>query len=296
MSYIVLKVEAQTWFAEMVQADLSCMGFDTFLEAEKGFETSIEKELFVQTAIEELFANYKANFDENFSYQWEEVAKQNWNELWESNFEPVVVGNKCLIRADFHQFSGQYEHELVITPKMSFGTGHHATTALMIEHLLETDLKGCKVADCGCGTGILAIMAMKLGAAFAIGCDIEEWAVENTIENAAQNSVKVGAIQGTAKDLAALLPLQKPENQANNQFDNQPFPLVFDVVIANIQLNVLLEEMPIYAQLLPKGGTLFLSGIHVAYIQTLCDEAAKFGFKLVSKKDQTDWAALKFSN
>jgi ribosomal protein L11 methyltransferase len=282
MSYIVLKVEAQTWFAEMVQADLSCMGFDTFLETEKGFETSIEKELFAQNEIEQLFANYKANFDETFFYHWEEVAKQNWNELWESNFEPVIIGNKCLIRADFHQFSGQYEHELVITPKMSFGTGHHATTALMIEHLLETDLKECYVADCGCGTGILAIMAMKLGATFAIGCDIEDWAVENTIENAAQNGVKVPAIQGTALDL---LPLQKPANQHT--------PIIFDVVIANIQLNVLLEEMPIYSQLLPKGGVLLLSGIHVAYIKNLCEEAGKFGFELVSKKEQVDWAAIK---
>ncbi len=278
MSYMVLRVQAVQWFAEVLQAELAASGFDIFLETETGFETSIDKELFAPTATEVLLQDLQQTFDETCTYMWEETAKQNWNEVWESNFEPVVVADQCLIRADFHPYSGKYPYELVITPKMSFGTGHHATTSLMLQHLLETPLQGKKVADCGCGTGILAIMAMKLGAKTAVGCDIEDWAVENTLENATQNQVELTALQGTAKNL-----LQLPATLT------EPF----EVVIANIQLNVLLEEMPIYAALLPKGGTLLLSGIHEAYNQLVIESANTHHLQLTNQKQQNEWAALK---
>ena len=278
MSFIVLKVIAtNNEISEILQAELSDVGFDVFLETENGFETSIEKENFdsiIKDLIVNLLENYKSFND--WSYSFENVEKQNWNQVWEQNFEPIVIANKCLVRAEFHTISEKYEHELVITPKMSFGTGHHATTSMMIELLLENDLKNKTIADCGSGTGILAIMAMKLGAKSAIACDIETWAVENTVENGTSNGVIVTAIQGTAQDLC----------------DNFPNFLPYNVVIANIQLNVLLDEMAIYEKMVAEKGLLFLSGILIENLDLLVDKAKICNFTLQTVKQKNNWAAL----
>ncbi|MFY7787205.1 MAG: 50S ribosomal protein L11 methyltransferase [Thermoflexibacteraceae bacterium] len=269
-SFIVLKVQvANAELSEVLQYELSQIGFDVFLETENGFETSIEKDLFSKEAVGEVLEMYQD--EQVLSYTVEEVAKQNWNEVWEQNFEPIVVANKCLIRAEFHQIPEKYDYELVITPKMSFGTGHHATTSLMVEALMEMDCSNKTVADCGCGTGILGIMAMKLGAKYAIGCDIEDWSVENTLENAQNNQVQMDAVIGTA------------QNFVGKQFD---------IVLANIQLNVLLEEMNIYAQLVNNGAYLLMSGIHVEYISTLLSKAEEFGFQLVKHTERNNWAMV----
>jgi ribosomal protein L11 methyltransferase len=275
MSFTVLKVVANnSEISEILQAELSAVGFDVFLETENGFETSIEKENFDSEAISNVLETYKSIGD--WSYSFIDVEKQNWNEVWELNFEPIVIANKCLVRAEFHTIPEKYEYELVITPKMSFGTGHHATTSLMIEHLLENDLKDKSIADCGSGTGILAIMAMKLGAKSAIACDIETWAVENTVENGNSNGVIVTAIQGTAQNLVESLPNFSP----------------FDVVIANIQLNVLLEEMEIYEKMVAEKGLLFLSGILAENLNLLVNKAESCNFILKTVKEKTNWAAL----
>ncbi len=269
-SFIVLKVQiANPELSEVLQYELAQIGFDVFLETDNGFETSIEKDVFSQEAIDEILSLYQT--EQVISYTTEEVAKQNWNEVWEQNFEPIVVADKCLIRAEFHQIAEKYDYELVITPKMSFGTGHHATTSLMVEALLHTDCSHKTVLDCGCGTGILGIMAMKLGAKSAVGCDIEDWSVENTLENAAKNHVAMGAVLGTAQE-----------------FIGQQY----DIVLANIQLNVLLEEMPLYAQLVKKGGNLLMSGIHAEYIPLLLEKAKEFGFEPVSHADKNNWAMV----
>jgi ribosomal protein L11 methyltransferase len=273
MSFTVLKITTpNVEYTEILQAELASLNFDVFLDTDSGFETSIETKDLDKQAVADLLDSYQDQA--TISYVWEEVAKQNWNEVWEKNFEPIVIADKCLVRADFHEPSGKYAHELIITPKMSFGTGHHATTALMIEHLLENDVTNKTVADCGCGTGILAIMAMKLGAKNAIGCDIEDWAVENTIENGLLNGVTIEAIQGTAQDILQL---------------NLP---PFEVLIVNIQLNVLLEEMPIYAKLCAKNALLLLSGIHTDYVKQLAQKADDYGFTLKNVKDNNNWAAL----
>lgn len=271
MSFKVLKINTtNTELSEILEAELSAVGFDVFLETENGFETSIEIQNFDAAQVTEILANYQ-NL-QPYTYTIEEVKKENWNELWEQNFEPIVIANKCLIRAEFHVIAEKYEYELVITPKMSFGTGHHATTSLMIEHLLENNLKDKTIVDCGSGTGILAIMAMKLGGKSAIACDIEDWAVENTVENATDNGVIVSAIQGTAQNLAYLKP--------------------FDVVIANIQLNVLVEEMPIYAEMIAEKGLLLLSGIISENITILVETAKKHNFIVNTIKEKNNWAAI----
>jgi ribosomal protein L11 methyltransferase len=273
MSFKVLKINTtNTELSEILEAELSAVGFDVFLETENGFETSIEIQHFDEVQVTEILATYQ-NL-QPYTYTIEEVKKENWNELWEQNFEPIVIANKCLVRADFHVIAEKYEYELVITPKMSFGTGHHATTSLMIEHLLENNLKDKTIVDCGSGTGILAIMAMKLGGKSAIACDIEDWAVENTVENATDNGVIVSAIQGTAQNLAHLKP--------------------FDVVIANIQLNVLVEEMPIYAEMIAEKGLLLLSGIITENIAILVEAAKKHHFTVNTIKEKNNWAAISF--
>ncbi len=271
MSFKVLKINTtNTELSEILEAELSAVGFDVFLETENGFETSIEIQHFDEVQVTEILATYQ-NL-QPYTYTIEEVEKENWNELWEQNFEPIVIANKCLVRAEFHVIAEKYEYELVITPKMSFGTGHHATTSLMIEHLLESNIKDKTIVDCGSGTGILAIMAMKLGGKSAIACDIEDWAVENTVENATDNGVIVSAIQGTAQNLAHLKP--------------------FDVVIANIQLNVLVEEMPIYAEMTAEKGLLLLSGIIFENISILVEAAKKHHFTVNTIKEKNNWAAI----
>ncbi len=271
MSFKVLKINTiNTELSEILEAELSAVGFDVFLETENGFETSIEIQNFNELQVTEILAKYQNLAP--YTYTIEEVEKENWNELWEQNFEPIVIANKCLVRAEFHVIAEKYEYELVITPKMSFGTGHHATTSLMIEHLLENNLKDKTIVDCGSGTGILAIMAMKLGGKSAIACDIEDWAVENTIENATSNGVLVSAIQGTAQNLVHLKP--------------------FDVVIANIQLNVLVEEMPIYAEMIAENGLLLLSGIISENISILVEAAKKYNFTVNIIKERNNWAAI----
>jgi ribosomal protein L11 methyltransferase len=273
MSFVVLQiVTSNKELSEILQAELSNFAFDVFLETEQGFETSIETQNLDKVAVVEVLESYR-NFG-TYSYTFEEVEKQNWNTIWEQNFEPIVIANQCLVRAEFHQIAEKYPYELVITPKMSFGTGHHATTTLMLEHLLENDMQHKTIADCGSGTGILAIMAMKLGAKSAIACDIEDWAVENTVENATDNGVIVSAIQGTAKNLLTAIP--------------------FEVVIANIQLNVLVEEMPIYEKMLAKNGLLFLSGILAENKEILLAKAQEHQFRLLKTKEKNNWLALSF--
>jgi len=273
MSFVVLQiVTSNKELSEILQAELSNFAFDVFLETEQGFETSIETQNLDKVAVIDVLESYR-NFG-TYSYTFEEVEKQNWNTIWEQNFEPIVIADKCLVRAEFHQIAEKYPYELIITPKMSFGTGHHATTTLMLEHLLENDMQHKTIADCGSGTGILAIMAMKLGAKSAVACDIEDWAVENTVENATDNGVIVSAIQGTAKNLLTSIP--------------------FEVVIANIQLNVLVEEMSIYEKMLAKNGLLLLSGILAENKEILLAKAQEHGFHLLNTKEKNNWLALSF--
>ncbi len=257
-------------FAEIFIAELSEQGYEAFEETPEGVLAYIPSELYQAHVLEEMQAQYA---DFLLAYTVEEVAQQNWNAQWEASYEPVIVAGKCLIKSSFHEILTTYPYEILINPKMSFGTGHHETTTLMLEHILELELAGKAVLDAGCGTGILAILAYMRGAGKVEGFDIEEWAVENAQENAILNhcpdlKIWLGTIESVA------------------------LPAEYDLLIANIQRNVLLAEMHEYAARMKKGGTLLLSGFYQKDVQDLLACAAAHGFTFRGLKIRNDWVAL----
>ncbi len=270
--YYILKVKTLPEFEEILKAEFAQIGFDSFLDSETYFETSIPAENYEETSVQEIVHRYEHLTE--VSYSTEKVKKENWNKLWETYYEPIRISDQCLIRADFHEVEEKFAYELIINPKMSFGTGHHETTSQMVTFELETDFQGKKVADLGCGTGVLSIMAKKLGAKEVKGCDIDQWAVENTEENAQINQTKVEVFKGTVKNF-------------QNESD-------YDIVLANINLNVLLEEIPRYFDLLRPEGMLFLSGFYLKDFKQIQEKVAQNGGKFQERKVKRDWTAAKF--
>lgn len=202
------------------------------------------------------------------------IETQNWNALWESNFEPVEVADRCVVRAPFHKPYG-WELELVVMPKMSFGTGHHATTHLMLESLLEADVKGKRGLDMGSGTGVLAIAAVKLGAQSVDAIDIDEWAYENCTENCEVN--------GTSEQVCSIL------GDATNIEGKR-----YDFILANINRNILLNDMARYVATLNVGGTLTVSGILEQDIEAITEKALSLGLKKSKVNLRLGWAAIEF--
>jgi ribosomal protein L11 methyltransferase len=201
------------------------------------------------------------------------IEKQNWNEEWEKNYHPIIVDDKCLIRADFHKPEKKYQFEIIITPKMSFGTGHHQTTYLMVKNQMTMDFKDKRVMDAGCGTAILSIMASKLGAKEVEAFDIDEWSVVNGKENMEVNkTMNINLRQGKLSSFA---------------FDEP-----FDIILANINKNVLLEEMEHYHQHLKQGSLHLLSGFYEKDTVDLLAEAEKYSLKEVQRDERETWTAL----
>ncbi|SFC15127.1 ribosomal protein L11 methyltransferase [Flexibacter flexilis DSM 6793] len=274
MNYIELNIEVAPDFADVLIAELGQVGFDTFTETDNGVQAYAEEKNYDAQAVADLLATYAQQTP--ISYTTQSIAQQNWNEEWERNFEPVTVGNECFIRATFHEPRPEFKHEIIINPKMSFGTGHHATTALMVEHQLAIPHAGKRVLDAGTGTGILAIMAEKLGADFVEAFDIDEWPVENTRENLQLNSCqKVTVWQGEINGVAA--------------------DAKFDIVLANINRNILLDQIPAYVQHLTKGGVLLLSGFYEHDIADIAAVAASVGLTEQSRKIRDQWSAVWFA-
>jgi ribosomal protein L11 methyltransferase len=201
------------------------------------------------------------------------IEKKNWNEEWEKNVEPIIVDDQCLIRAAFHKIEKKYPYEIIITPKMSFGTGHHQTTHLMISRQMKMDHQNKRVMDAGCGTAILSIMASKLGAKEIEAFDIDEWSVENGEENAVNNNCNNIHIQlGKISEV---------------KLDGK-----FDIILANINKNILLSEMATYASFLAEGGQLLLSGFYTHDIDDLKKEASKYQLKEIAHDERETWACL----
>ncbi len=273
MFFITLKVFVNRDFVDLLQFELAELGFDSFWEEAEGvFSTSMEEEKFDQIATEAILEKYKQLTE--LKYHFEREPKQNWNKTWEISYEPVFIGENCVVRADFHHLDKNFEYDIIINPKMSFGTGHHETTALCLEHLINLDLEGKKVADIGCGTGILSIMALRRQAKEIIACDVEEWAVANAAENVQTNGfslVNFHVFRGTAAQI-----------QSRD----------FDVVLANINLNILLAEMPIYSQLLVKHGLLLLSGFYQHEIPLIEAEGKKLALHLQKQVVKNNWTAV----
>jgi len=257
---------------DILEAELGEIGFESFADTDEGVDAYVQEENYDEESFNAM--SVLSNGLCEIEFKKNKVIPKNWNEEWEKNFSPINVDNRCVIRAPFHEATNA-DYEIIIEPKMSFGTGHHQTTHLMISYILDMDVKGMKVMDMGCGTGILAILAALKGAADVIGIDIDEWAFENTLENAKRNGVDF--IKGAKGDASLLT---GDEN--------------FDLFIANINRNILINDMPTYAKSIKKGGQLLLSGFYENDIEQLVEETQIHGFKLKEKRNKETWAALRF--
>lgn len=267
------KIEPKNPGAEILVAELGETPFESFVETESGVSAYIRKELWSDNLLDGIFILKSPEF--TVTYEVEEIEQVNWNEEWEKNFEPIDVDGKCHVRAPFHPKTDA-EFDIVIEPKMSFGTGHHETTHMMIQHLLETNLEGKKTLDMGCGTAILAILAEMKGAQPIDAIDIDNWCYLNSIENAQRNNChNINVEEGDA----SLLDGRK-----------------YDVIIANINRNILLNDMNQYADCLNENGILFLSGFYEEDIPAIDECCKNLGLKLESVKKQNNWVALKYVN
>lgn len=272
MNYIEyqFKVSPIEPWREILMAHLAEGEFDSFTDTEEGLLAYVIKDLddeeFVQSKLEELS-------EIAISYERLEIEQINWNEQWESNFHPINVNDQCYIRSEFHESKPEFPFEIVIQPKMSFGTGHHETTHLMVEYILENDFAGKDVLDMGCGTSILAILAKMKEANYVEGIDIDEWSVENSIENAERNHVDITVKLGDVSLLG--------QHQ-------------FDIILANINKNILLADIPAYVGDLKPNGELYLSGLMHFDFEDIKQKCEENGLKFVSKKQRNEWIALKF--
>ncbi len=259
--------------ADILIAELGEMGFESFVENENGVEAFIQQADWHEHILDSIQILQSDEF--KITYSKEEIEQVNWNEQWEKNFEPISVKDLVSVRAPFHE-NLNLTYDIVIEPKMSFGTGHHETTHLMIEQLLELNLEGMEVLDMGSGTGILAIFAEMRGAKHADAIDIDEWCYVNAIENVERNHCKhIDVYRGDASLLK----------------DQQ-----YDLIIANINRNILLDDMSKYYECLKKGGTLLLSGFYTEDIPALRSSAENLGMKYDGKLEKNNWVSLKFLN
>jgi len=258
---------------DILIAQLGEAGFESFVENEKGVTAYILKE--------ELDAQFPNNIsilshsDFEISFTVKEIPSQNWNAVWEENFDPIVVSNTCTVRAPFHD-RPETEYDIIIEPKMSFGTGHHETTHMMIQHILHTDMRDKTVLDMGSGTGVLAILAEKKGALAVDAIDIDNWCYVNALENVERNGCHaISVYEGDATLLGEKM---------------------YDVVIANINRNILLNDIPHYIGSLRKGGVLLLSGFYKDDIPIIHEACVKHSLKLAEKLEKNFWVALKYVN
>lgn len=266
-------IATEDYQQDMLINTLGEVGFDTFEELEFGFKAYIPVDDFDEAKLIVALEPYRDMF--TFSYEVTLIPQKNWNEVWESNFEPIAIKDKIFVRATFHEPKPEFEYEIVIDPKMAFGTGHHQTTSMMLELMLENEFADKNVLDMGCGTGILAIMASKLGAANVTAIDYDIVCFESTIENAQLNNIdNITAVCGSKEVI--------PDEQ-------------YDTILANINRNILLDQMQRYSEVLKPEGELYLSGFYEKPdLDIIMDEARKHGLKYIIHKKNNDWVATKF--
>lgn len=275
MNYVEVYLRVSPDFTEILLAELAEIGYDSFTEEADGLKAFIPETNYDELELVRVLRRYE-ELTGRLTYTVEQHEKQNWNQAWESNYAPIDVAGTCLVRASFHEPAGPgYRYEIVINPKMSFGTGHHETTALMLEHQLALDHAGKSVLDVGSGTGILAILAAKRGAVRVFAFDVEEWAVENARENAELNGVAdvVTVRQGT--------------------IDDEP-RAPYGIVLANINRNILIREIPIYTPFLVPGGTLLVSGFYEGDLPEIEAVAVQAGLTPGEVKTRNGWTAAAF--
>ena len=266
-------VEPKEPGSEILIAELGEKPFESFLETDNGFSAYIQKDLCTEDILDDI--NLLTSPEFTISYTVEEINQVNWNEEWEKNFEAIDVDGNCHVRAPFHPKTDA-EFDIVIEPKMSFGTGHHETTHMMIQHLLETDVANMKTLDMGCGTAILAILAEMKGAKPIDAIDIDNWCYLNSIENAERNNChEITVYEGDVS-------LLKGKN--------------YDLIIANINRNILLNDMQQYVDCLNKNGMLLLSGFYNEDIPFINESCTEKGLVFVKKFERNNWVSLKYVN
>lgn len=276
MDYIELrcKITAENTqeITDILVAELNEIAYESYDETEDGLNAYILEKFFDLEKVKLLHVNSIPNIKINFSHEL--IKTQNWNEVWEKNFEPIVIEDQCLIRAPFHENIPKTKYEIIIEPKMSFGTGHHETTYLMLKTMLELDFKDKNILDMGCGTGVLAILATFKDAKEVTAIDIDEWAYNNALENIEKNNCSnIKVFQGNAKLLI------------NQQYD---------IIIANINRNILMDDIKHYSKVLRSGGTLLLSGLYDKDLSMIREEASSNDINYISHYEKHNWVAAKF--
>ncbi len=271
MDYIELNIQIpieKDYLKEVIIAFLAEQSYESFSEKKGALMAYVSKDAFVADDTDALMNNY------SLSYSFKEIKQQNWNQKWEESYEPIVIKDKLAIKAPFHNQEFNTEHTIIIEPKMSFGTGHHATTHMMCELMSDYSFWEASVLDMGCGTGVLAIYASILGANSIIAIDIDEWAYENTVENAARNGVSnISSFRGDVQSIP---------------------PKLFDFIFANINLNILKKHIPYYAKQMSNGAIIMLSGFFETefdQIEKICNENGLFFVKSITKNE---WIACVF--
>lgn len=260
---------------EVLSAELADAGFESFVDNEEGIAAYIQEKLFDKPVIEQIIRDFPMEAVISFTHTL--LPGKNWNEEWEKNyFEPLVIDNKCVIKSTFHQHQGEFEYNILIDPKMAFGTGHHQTTELMIREILKEDFAGKSTLDMGCGTAILAILASMRGADPILAIDIDEWAYDNAKENLNLNRISNVDVQIGGAELL------NPEKST------------FDIILANINRNILLQDINRYASVLNNKGSLFMSGFYTEDIQSITDECSKYGLSFSHYGSKDNWAVVKF--
>lgn len=265
------KVEPVQPGTEILIAELGFSGFESFVETPDGVIAYIQETDHFDSILETIQVLKSEEFV--ITHQFETIAQTNWNAEWEKNFNPIVVDERCAIRAPFHE-AFNVEFDIVIEPKMSFGTGHHETTHMMIQHILASDFTNKSVLDMGCGTGVLAILAEKKGARFLEAIDIDNWCYLNSLENVSRNDCHhINVLEGDAS-------LLKGKQ--------------FDVIIANINRNILLNDLSAYVTCLNENGSLFLSGFYDSDCELIESTCNALNLKFEHKLKRNNWVALKF--
>lgn len=270
MKYIVISFEtSDANLRDILIAELANDGYDSFEETAKVLNACCTEDVYNEEVIATLCENY------GVQYKKEVVAEQNWNATWERDFKPVIVNDFCAIRADFHEAVAGVAHEIIITPKMSFGTGHHATTRLMVQQMKEIEFNNSTVLDFGTGTGVLAILAEKLGAKKIVAIDNDEWSYDNTLENINFNDVhNIDVLKGS-------LEVASDEH--------------YDIILANINRHILLEYMNDMYSVLKDGGVIIMSGILTEDEQIVVDKAQRSGFEEAYITVEENWISIRMS-
>jgi ribosomal protein L11 methyltransferase len=273
MDYIEVTITNFAGFdPEIVIAQLAGLGFESFTEMDSGIQGFIREDMYQEAPVAAYLA--QMHDEHGMLYTFQKIAAQNWNAIWESEYEPVTISGKCRVRAPFHAPADDMTYDIVIEPRMSFGTAHHETTSLMLGLLMMEEVKGKRVLDMGCGTGVLAILAHKMQAYSVVAIDNDDWAFANALDNMEKNdATEVTVIQG---DIHAI-----------------PLP-GYDIIVANINRNVLLQDIPGYTEFLNNHGTLLMSGFYEQDLDHIRDVAEKSGLRYIGHKTDNKWVGVKF--